>query len=50
MLATVLVNTIVVIAVPEHIVCDEGVAVAVGVPIILSVTSPMIKILVVKTI
>jgi hypothetical protein len=33
-------NTIVVIADPEQIACEEGVAVAVGVPIILRVTSP----------
>ena len=33
-------NTIVVMAEPEHIVCVEGVAVAVGVPITFTVTSP----------
>lgn len=33
-------NTIVVIADPEQFVCDEGVAVAVGVPSMLSTTEP----------
>ena len=39
-LATVLVSTIVVIAVPEQVVWLAGVAVATGLPLTLSVTSP----------